>query len=180
MNFDLSETGYLQAEQLSKRFDDIHLDGIYCSDLRRAMNTAVPVAERKGIQITPDKRLRERYMGVQEGRLPSRIPQEQFDSMKVNPHARFGPDGESFIEHKERVAEFLEELRENESHESSILLVAHGGTLHAILYHLMDVPYEEIKDKSQWGTDNTCVYIVEHRAGENPSVQLRNCTKHLE
>jgi len=66
---DLSELGRAQAEltseEVTKRFK---IDKIYSSDLLRAYNTAVPISEKTGIEIIPDKMLREIFAGEWEGR----------------------------------------------------------------------------------------------------------------
>ena len=66
---DLSELGRAQAEltaeEVTKRFK---IDRIYSSDLLRAYNTAVPISKKSGIEIIPDKMLREIFAGEWEGR----------------------------------------------------------------------------------------------------------------
>ncbi|WP_326626017.1 histidine phosphatase family protein [Nonomuraea fuscirosea] len=67
---------------------------LFCSDLRRARQTAEPLAELFGVEPVPDRRLREKSYGVAGGR-----PQEWLDQRFVPPPA----DGER-LEHDEGVA----------------------------------------------------------------------------
>ena len=46
-DIELSQTGIKQAECAEKRFENIEIDKIYCSPLKRAMATAKPIAEAK-------------------------------------------------------------------------------------------------------------------------------------
>ncbi len=59
----LTRTGREQAQTLVPRFRDIPLDGIYASDLSRAVETARPVAESKGLEVRTDPGFREVNLG---------------------------------------------------------------------------------------------------------------------
>lgn len=55
----LDETGHAMAEVLADALAGERLDAVYSSDLRRASQTAEPVAARHGVSVITDKRLRE-------------------------------------------------------------------------------------------------------------------------
>lgn len=55
----LTELGHQQAELTAQYLDTIHADAIYASDLRRAYDTACHTAQRRGMTVTADRRLRE-------------------------------------------------------------------------------------------------------------------------
>lgn len=67
-DFPLSETGQEQARRAAEYlFRTEKIDKIYSSDLSRAWQTAKPIAEKFGLEIIPDRRLREIYAGEWEG-----------------------------------------------------------------------------------------------------------------
>ena len=66
-DLDLSELGYAQARATAEALKDEKIDAIYSSDLMRAMNTAVPHARLRGMEVIPDVRLREVMLGEWEG-----------------------------------------------------------------------------------------------------------------
>ena len=65
-DFELSPLGHEQARLGALALRDTEIDAIYSSDLARAMQTAKPHAEMRGIAVNPDKNLREIYLGAWE------------------------------------------------------------------------------------------------------------------
>lgn len=59
----LTHTGWEQAKTLIPRFQDIPLDAVYASDLRRAWETAQPLAKAKGLEVQCDPGFREVNLG---------------------------------------------------------------------------------------------------------------------
>ena len=69
MEFDLTELGMRQAELVADFLkNNIPLNAVYASDLRRTMQTAEPTAKRFGLEIIPMAELRERALGKWEGK----------------------------------------------------------------------------------------------------------------
>jgi probable phosphoglycerate mutase len=103
---------------------------ILASDLRRAVQTALPIAARLGVPIRLEPRLRERLLGAAEGR-----PSDQVDpgdlgvtGLRVtDPDAR-PPGGESVRQLYDRVTGLLSELLGG-SPGRRIILVTHGGPI---------------------------------------------------
>ena len=67
-DLDMSLRGYKQAEACADFLAEETIDAIYSSDLIRAYNTAKPHAERHGLEIIKDERLREMHVGAWENR----------------------------------------------------------------------------------------------------------------
>ena len=59
--------GLMQAEVLADRFDGIHVDALYSSDIRRSIDTALPISRRKNLPIRLRRLLREYTIGCWEG-----------------------------------------------------------------------------------------------------------------
>lgn len=64
----LTELGHRQAEATARFLENVKIDSIYSSDLRRAMQTAEPTARLHGLDIIPDAALREINAGLWEGK----------------------------------------------------------------------------------------------------------------
>jgi len=114
---ELSELGVRQATELGPMVADKHFNAVFCSDLKRAMDSA-ELAFGEKYDIIPDKRLREANYGDFNG---------QPDAFKAN-MAQFieipFPNGESYKDVEHRIADFLNEMKEryNGKH---IAIVAH-------------------------------------------------------
>lgn len=67
INADLNDTGRQQAEAVARYFTDKQIDFLASSDLNRAVQTAEPVAEQKGLTINRYKEIEEIDFGRMEG-----------------------------------------------------------------------------------------------------------------
>jgi broad specificity phosphatase PhoE len=74
----LNEVGRQQAVRVAEELDGI--DVVYSSDLARARETAEIVAERLGLDVELDERLRERSFGAWEGKTGPEIEAEFRDA----------------------------------------------------------------------------------------------------
>lgn len=114
----LSELGVKQSIELKDKIKDKHFDAVFCSDLKRAVDSAKLTFEGE-VEIIPDKRLRECNYGRFNGK-PSSIVEPMQEKNISN---RF-LDGESYEDVKERVADFLEFLKKNYDGKS-VAIVSH-------------------------------------------------------
>jgi broad specificity phosphatase PhoE len=69
----LTALGHQQARQVATRLAGCGARAVFSSDLRRAVQTAVPVAERLGLLVTLEPDLRERSLGDLEGQQSGRV-----------------------------------------------------------------------------------------------------------
>lgn len=135
----LNETGRAQARALAEQLRAVPFDAVYSSDLRRAHETAVIVAEPHSVPVVTEAGLREIDIGSWSGLTTNEI-EERF------PHGE-RPDGETRAEHAERVLAAVERIaRENAGHR--ILLITHGGTMRALHGHLSDEPLHPVANCS--------------------------------
>jgi broad specificity phosphatase PhoE len=125
----LNETGRAQAQELSRLLLGERFDAVYSSDLSRAYETALFVAESRGQQVMRHAGLREKNYGSWEG-----LTDEQV--LERHPEATAGPwgDGETTEQMTARVLETLREIAA--SHDRGrVLVVFHGGPIRAVLRH---------------------------------------------
>jgi broad specificity phosphatase PhoE len=127
----LNEVGREQAARLADELGRI--DVVYSSDLARARETAEIVAERLGLEVEVDARLRERSFGAWEGKTRTEIEAE-FGEAHTRWLAGEGPgadDAEPFADFGARVQSFLEDVQARHPDET-VLVVAHGGSIRVI------------------------------------------------
>lgn len=104
---ELSELGKRQSMRLRDLTADRRFDVVFCSDLKRAVNTAKLAFEGR-FPIVRDKRLRECNYGEMTGESSERVEMVQFDRISVP-----FPRGESYKDVERRMREFLDELLRN-------------------------------------------------------------------
>lgn len=130
----LSALGRRQAQLVAERLVGEKIDAMYASDLNRALATARAVAEKTGLDVVPEPRLRELKFGVLEG-LTFDEAQVQYPEMIAAWLEDFNrpPDGAETIDlFNTRCVSFLDELKQK--HDGQVvLLVAHGGSLSEIV-----------------------------------------------
>lgn len=149
-DMDLTELGYRQAEATAEALKDERIDVIYSSDLLRAMNTAVPNATLRGIEVIPDRELREIYLGDWEGRSVEDVMEQYGRDTYLNDWvANYGtfvmPRGESTWECGER---FLRETRKiAEANEGkTVLIVAHGAVIRSFFANISGYTAENMSN----------------------------------
>lgn len=114
----LSKKGIEQSVELKQQVDVKQFDAVFCSDLKRAVESATLTFE--GIvPIRIDKRLRECNYGTMNGKSSSIVEPLQ----EQNISTRF-PEGESYEDVKARITDFLQFLKQNYSGKH-IAIVAH-------------------------------------------------------
>lgn len=136
----LGDEGRAQAQALARHLDGVDLAAIYSSHLIRAVQTAEPLAERRGVDIRVDEGLREwvsnatHYAGTEnmadqartkafvEGRFEDEfLPPHNADELRA---AMIRTVGRIGLDHQgERV-----------------VAVSHGGASNTFLAHVMDSP----------------------------------------
>lgn len=104
----LSELGIQQSKDLKVQTKDTHFDVVFCSDLQRARMSA-ELAWGGMYEIIPDARLRECNYGELNGGASEIVEPLQEKEMHFNAF----PGGESYEDVKNRVADFLDFLKEN-------------------------------------------------------------------
>jgi broad specificity phosphatase PhoE len=140
----LSERGLRDAEKLASTVRGLDLDAVYASPLRRAIETATPLARERGLELTLHEGLREVDFGELEGRTYEEIGEDHADLFRVwatSPSAIRFPGGEDYVGLKARVLTAVEEIRERTT---SAAIVAHGGVNRVVLADALDLPDDAI------------------------------------
>jgi broad specificity phosphatase PhoE len=149
----LNDRGRAQALELAESLADRPIGAIWSSDLRRALDTARPLAERLGLEVRQTPALRERSFGVIEGRTDAEVAAElghARETFWLDADARHD-GGESRREVYDRVARFLDELLADPPAEE-IALVSSGGAIRVGTAYLERTAVDAIV----WGSYGNC------------------------
>lgn len=126
----ISPVGHTQAAALAAeiagKYRDIGM--IICSPMKRAVQTAAPVADALGITPITDKRLREWDYGSYEGK-PRNA--DGFAESKLEFGCRMPGGGESVFDIVNRTYGLLDEIKVRYS-DTNVLIVSHGGICRVI------------------------------------------------
>ena len=114
----LSKLGVRQSIELKDTIKNKRFDVVFCSDLKRVVDSAKLTFESK-VPIIPDPRLRECNYGTYNAQ-PSSI----VEPLQVTMITERFPDGECYEDVKLRVSFFLDHLKQNYAGKS-IAIVAH-------------------------------------------------------
>jgi probable phosphoglycerate mutase len=137
MHVPLTALGEQQARRAASRLADSGAGAVYSSDQRRAVQTALPIAEQLGVTVTLDRDLRERSLGEFEGLHSDTVWSAAYDAW-ANPTWR-PPGGESIDDVCARVTRFLGRLGTKQDH-PSVVIVTHGDTAVIALGLLRGLP----------------------------------------
>ncbi len=131
---ELTDKGVMAAELLSDRIEDIDLDCIVASPLKRAYRTAEIVRGSKQIDIETHDGFKEINLGDFEGMSWDEIMEGHgavIDKIKSDPFKYGYPNGESLFQFYERVQNAFKEVI-GKCRGKKVLIVAHGGTIKCI------------------------------------------------
>lgn len=115
---ELSELGVKQSVELRDKIKDKKFDVVFCSDLKRAVESA-RLSFEGVVPIIQDARLRECNYGTFNAKASSIVEPMQEESISV----RF-PEGECYEDVKARLSDFLKFLKANYDGKS-VAIVAH-------------------------------------------------------
>jgi len=156
LDISLNDMGLWQARRVAQALEDEPIAAIYASDLARAWQTALEIAQSHGIEVASDTGLRERSFGLFEGRTFADIDAALPDQARLwrTRDPEFAPEGgESLLTFRERVTGTAARLATRHPGEL-VVMVAHGG--------VMDVLYraatrQELQAPRTWHLGNAAI-----------------------
>lgn len=175
----LSPDGYRQAECLGRKFARLPVTGLYCSDLSRTLDTALPIGKVSGLEPAPTPLLREINFGQWEGLTYQDMTEENRDTLWQwidNPFRFAPPGGESLEEVFQRAWSFLEPFWANGDSQDTLVVVSHGGVIRSILHRLLKLEPEKLWDLS---VENASISLLQ-RNGSDIEVAYVNDCSHLD
>ena len=175
----LNEAGEAQSRALADRFEDVALDAVYASPLRRARQTAEEVASRKGLEVDLIPELAEMAWGELEGQ-PIDDLRDYLEKVGGDWNAglfdhRVG-GGESILDVQERARSVVEQLQARHQDGGTVLAITHGRFLRVLLTTAL-IGYD-LRDMDRFEHTNAGVYRLD-RESDGFRVVEHNDTTHL-
>ncbi|MDZ7812083.1 MAG: histidine phosphatase family protein [Ideonella sp.] len=174
----LNERGHAQARLTAQSLLEDRPDVLYSSDLRRARDTARPIADALGLPLLEHAGLRERHFGLWQGQTYAEIEQQWPDLSELwrRRLPEFGPEGgESLQDFSDRcVAAFAALAAPHEG--QTVVMVTHGGVLDC-LYRAAS--HMALNAPRTWELPNTGINRLLY-TGEGFTVVGWADTQHLE
>jgi len=178
MDIELTDTGKEQAEKCAVYFKDKNIDVIYASDLKRAYNTAAPIARELGLTVNPEKGMREIFAGDWEG--------TPFSELVVKYHEDYSvwlndignakcTNGESVKEFAKRIQSTVARIAD-ENVGKNICIATHATPIRVICTLANGLPVERMAE-IPW-VRNASINIFEYDGGKFIPITI-DYTDHL-
>ena len=149
-DFPLTDKGREQAKLTAEALSDVKFDGIYSSDLIRAVETATAHAELRGLDadsVVQNKGLRELFVGDWERMSFDELEAKYGELYTVTWKRGFGsftpPGGESVPDMAVRICSTIAEIA-RASEGNTILIASHGGSIRAFWGRISNMSADEI------------------------------------
>ncbi len=176
----LSRTGYEQARQLARRFQNEgrRVQAIYTSDLRRARDTAAILGRALGVRPIEATAWREMDIGTWSGLTTAEVASRHAEEWA---RLRQGEDlprggGETFAQFQGRLVQSSQQfIRDHRS--TQILVVTHGGAVRAFLLHCRGLNMNQFGQIEKIG--NTGISEVTLSPSGQAKIHMINSTAHL-
>lgn len=177
-NSNLTDRGWRQVRALEKRFEEIHIDAVYSSDLYRTCATASALYKPKGLKLHRVPELREICVGVWERQTWGDIYRgwpEQMKYFSFQPHLWDVEGAEKPQEVLDRALNAVRKIAaENEG--KTVAIFSHGYAIRLMLAYLQGYSMEQVGETPTG--DNTAVSLLEAE-GDTLRVVFRDDNSHL-
>jgi alpha-ribazole phosphatase/probable phosphoglycerate mutase len=140
----LSTLGWQQMWAAADRHQQ--WEKIISSPLSRCRDFSLALAEKRQLPTFENTGLREIHFGDWEGRSPTQLWQTdktQYGDFLQDPLSNPPPAGESLQHFSQRVTQAWQQIVD-ELDTTHTVLIIHGGTIRAILHHLLCIPLSSI------------------------------------
>lgn len=173
----LDQVGWTQARALARRLANWPIKAIYTSPLRRARQTAEPLARQLGLSIQPTEGLLDIDYGRWQGRTPEEVAQAEprlYQLWLEEPQRVQIPGGESLSLVQQRVRLTMEEVVACHPDEM-VLLIGHQVVNKVLICTLLGL---DLASFWRIGQDTACLNRFRYHDGLY-DVLLLNDTCHL-
>ncbi len=146
---DLSDEGRRQAEALALRLSDDHITAVYCSPMKRTIETATIVAQPQGLRPILRDGLREinhgRWESLRRGDVEAQFPQE-YAEWEADPFIYAPLGGESGLSVMARALPVIREIVLSHAGEN-VAVVSHKATIRLIISSLLGFDPRGYRDR---------------------------------
>lgn len=170
----LTELGKDQISKTADRLQSMNIGFLASSSEARAIESANILREKLSIDTEEFEEFNERNWGKLSGKPWSEIA-SILDPMSLGERYNFVPEnGESWKQFEDRLKLGIDKLIDTK--QPNVVLVAHGGTIRAMIPLLLDLPKEE---SFKYSPDNASISIFESK-DDKFEMTSYNDTSHLD
>ena len=126
-DIDLDEEGRRQANAVAATLASFDIDAVLSSDLKRAVHTAGPIAERHGLEVVQDPDFREVDQGEWTG-LTAREIRQRWPDLGPARHYSARPGGESPAQVRRRMLRGIARVVRDHPRQT-VVIVSHGAAI---------------------------------------------------
>jgi len=175
---DLSETGRWQAGRLAERLADDRIAAVYCSPMRRTVETATIIATQHGLEPVLQPGLREIHHGhwetMSRDQVEASFP-EEYAVWQSDPFTFAPQGGESGLSVMARALPVVRELVVRHIDEN-IALVSHKATIRLLISSLLGFDARGYRDRLDQSP--ACLNILDFRDPVHARLMLFNDVSH--
>jgi broad specificity phosphatase PhoE len=138
-DIELSKQGLEEAAQaaIAIKALGIRLDKIFCSDLKRAVETANIIGSALNLPVISKEILRERNAGTATNKLENEIDWKEYETKELKDRSH--PAGESLFNVRTRAVDFLNSVKDEEN----LIVVSHDAFIKMLLKEFGKMSYED-------------------------------------
>ncbi len=178
IDIELNDIGHLQAEAVARRLCKETVSALYASPLKRALQTAEPIAESCALGVQPLKALIDIDYGTWAGHSPEEVARRYGDLYQAwldTPHLVQFPKGESLDRVRSRAWQALDKVGRRHTEETVVLVS------HVVVNRVLICAVLGLSNSSFWhiGQHNAAINIFEAQERKY-RLLLLNDTCHLE
>ena len=179
LDVDLTVEGHQMAKEFAAAYKSLLWTAVYCSPMRRTIDTAKPLCEAMGMEMQLRDGLKEIAYGQWEGKTPEEVNREFHDEYVrylADPGWNRPTGGERGVDVARRSAVVLDEI-ERTHHQGNVLVVSHKATTRIILCSLLGIDVGRYRDRI--GMPVASVSVVE-MTGQGPLLKSLGDRSHLQ
>lgn len=177
---ELSEEGRAQVGRLAQRLAGESLAAVYCSPLKRAVDTAASVAEPHGLVLVREPGLREishgRWEGMRRSEVETRLA-EEYASWEADPLTFPPAEGESGLAVMARALPVIRDIVTRHPGQS-VAAVSHKATLRLVICAVLGIDARGYRDRLDQSP--ACLDILDFKDPVRARLMLFNDTSHYE
>jgi broad specificity phosphatase PhoE len=154
MDIDLDDVGIQQAKLLSQSLNKLHINAVYSSPLKRALNTATIIANYNELEVNIDDHFIDINYGNWEGKSLNEVKEtfkDLYQKWTKDPHLLRIPNGETLDEVRIRAVAGLNQIMPKHKDET-IVIVSHRVVNKVLICALL-------------GLDNSCFWQIKQDTG---------------
>jgi probable phosphoglycerate mutase len=142
----LNAKGQQQAQALGEALKDVPIKALYASPLERAMETAAPIAQARGLEIQIEAGLLETDIGKWQGRsLRSLQLVKHWKVVQHAPSRAQFPEGETFYGCQTRIVAALDAISRKYKPQDIVACVFHADPIKLAVAHYLGLPLDHFQ-----------------------------------